>query len=395
MHDPRQDESPFPAGEWDVVVVGAGPAGSIAACDLARAGARVAVIERAMPPRYKTCGGGVVHRALEMLPAPVDGVVERVCHSATMSFHETGLSFSVSRDVPLVTMTMRALFDNALLQSAREAGAAVFAGREVRSVETAPGRVRVVFEGGNLTARFVIAADGALSPVARSAGWREPPAAIPAIEWEVPVPPDVLARFETTARFDFDIVPHGYAWIFPKRDHVSVGALTTRRARLDLASILERYLDMRGVRVSGPIERHGFVIPVAPRREGFALNRVLLAGDAAGLADPITCEGISLSMRSGKIAAAALVEGRFEEAPVRQAYVGTLERVILADLKLARVLARFLYRPGRVREALFRRYGQEMAEAMTDVIVGTRSYRDLFLSHNRYLKMLFGTRRPA
>src|SRR5208283_840099 len=102
---------------YDVVVVGAGPAGSSAAYELARHGARVALVEKASMPRYKTCGGGVVFRALRLLPFDVSEAIDRQCHAAELNLADAGLSFLVKRDYPLVSMTMRENFDNLLFRA--------------------------------------------------------------------------------------------------------------------------------------------------------------------------------------------------------------------------------------------------------------------------------------
>src|SRR2546422_11507366 len=116
------------------------------------------------------------------------------------------------------------------------------------------------------------------------------------------------------------------------------------------------------------------VIPVRPRAEGFARHRVLLVGDAAGFADPVTAEGISLAARSGRLAAAAIVQAGLDEARVTAGYRAGL-RPLLADLRVARGLARLLYDHPRARRWLFRRVGQRLVDAMTDGFLGVRTYR--------------------
>ena len=91
---------------YDVVVVGAGPAGSSCALELARRGARVALVEKASMPRYKTCGGGIVARALKLPPRRRLGSHDRRCYAAELVLADAGLSFLVRREEPLVSMTM-------------------------------------------------------------------------------------------------------------------------------------------------------------------------------------------------------------------------------------------------------------------------------------------------
>ncbi len=146
-----------------------------------------------------------------------------------------------------------------------------------------------------------------------------------------------------------------------------------RRGAGHLHRDLAQYLTALDI-VPRAVERHGFVIPVRPRAEGCARHRVLLVGDAAGFADPVTAEGISLAARSGRLAAAAIVQAGLDEARVRAGYRAGL-RPLLADLRVARGLARLLYDHPRARRWLFRRVGQRLVDAMTDVFLGVRTYR--------------------
>ncbi len=155
--------------------------------------------------------------------------------------------------------------------------------------------------------------------------------------------------------------------------HLSVGVLTTRRGAINLHRWLEEYLRVIGL-APRSMERHGFVIPVRPRAGPLARQRMLLVGDAAGLADPVTAEGISLAARSGELAADAIVASQLDPPRVRAAYRAAL-RPMLAELRVARMLARLLYEHPRARCWMFRRVGQRLVEAITDVFMGARTYR--------------------
>src|SRR4029077_4203440 len=120
-----------------------------------------------------------------------------------------------------------------------------------------------------------------------------------------------LERFARVPRFDVGTVPYGYAWVFPKTAHLSVGVLTTHRGAINLHGQLEEYLRVIGLAPQS-MERHGFVIPVRPRAGPLARARMLLVGDAAGLADPGTAEGISLAARSGRLAADAIIASQLD-----------------------------------------------------------------------------------
>ncbi len=390
-----------------MAVVGAGPAGATCALDLARAGLEVVLLDKTAPPRYKTCGGAIVGRALESLDVDVSPSVERSLHRVELSIgqgegqgegageRETGLSFAVERSPAPIVMTMRASFDLRLVDAARKAGATLLAPSAFRNLRRAGSRLEVVTDQGGISVTWVVGADGVGSRVARAAGWGSSPRTIPAIESELRVAPDVFDRFAGAARFDFGLIPHGYGWVFPKRNHLSVGCLTTRRAGYETESRplgLNRHFEgyLRALGLDRPLERedHGFAIPIRPRDRRLARDGVLLIGDAAGLGDPLTCEGISNAIRSGQLAARAMIETR--KAPHRTAktYGDLLEESILPELRWARRLAPLLYDHPRLRGFVFGRAGPGLCEAFMDVFSGSRTVRGLLSRPANYGRFL-------
>jgi flavin-dependent dehydrogenase len=156
----------------------------------------------------------------------------------------------------------------------------------------------------------------------------------------------------------------------------------------DLKQAMADYLDMLGCGSVTQVERHGFVIPIRPRRGPFVEKRTLLVGDAAGFADPVTGEGISFAIRSGLMAAQSLVEMHLEEEAVRNAYTRSLAETILPELRAGRVLARLLYDFPRTRSWAFTRQGLRLCEAVTDVMAGKRNYRDLAFNPRSLFRFL-------
>jgi len=362
---------------------------------LAEGGARVVLLEKHALPRYKTCGGGVVGRALHGLPpttraAVETAVVERPCHVADLNMREEGLRFGTRRDRPVISMVMRDRFDAALVTSAERAGAEIRAPCEVRDLVTHHDRLQLDTTGGPVSARFVVAADGATSVTARRAGWSAPRVCAPGLEAEVVVSDADFERLAGAARFDFGVIPAGYGWVFPKGSHLSIGVATTR-AGVNLNACLTRYFQTLALGRLERIEKHGFLIPLAPRSEGVVRGRVLLAGDAAGVADPLTGEGISAAIQSGTLAGRAIVEDSGEPVRIAESYQHALA-ALRRELRIGRILARLTYDMPRIRSWVFRTCGQAVSEAVTDILMGRRTYAGV-MSRAKTYAVLFGLRR--
>ena len=373
--------------QFDVAVVGAGPAGATAAHALASRGMNVVIIEKAKLPRYKTCGGGLLPKTLELLDSNLSSVIEHESFSAQFRLSER-LRFRVSRTQPIITMTMREKLDQLLVERAVHAGAKLRSPCNVLDLTIEENTVAIKTNLETIRAQFVIAADGANSTVAKKTGWPDHKNNVPALEYEVFVKDEDFARLSNESRFDFDVVPRGYAWVFPKQKHLSIGVLTTRSTGVNLRQCLENYLRLLGISRPISIERHGFVIPLQPRSSTLAANRIILTGDAAGLADPITAEGISAAIQSARFAADAIVRGQLQNDRVCSIYNHAIRSQIFPQLKWARRLAVLMYDLPRLRNFLFRLHGQRLTEVMTELIRGQTTYTSLMRNPINYLKLL-------
>ncbi len=374
---------------YDVAIVGAGPAGCAAALKLEEAGLNVVILEKKKLPRYKICGGGVVQRARKLLSVDISGVVEREFYSATMNLLLSKLSFEARSGKPLISMTTRSSLDHLLTSAAQKAGVEVREETEVRSLSFDNNHVVLQTTSGAVWAKFSIAADGVNSVVAKSAGWKESRLLAPAIELELYLPDKEMAFYADSARFDFDITPQGYAWLFPKSDHLSTGILSVKRGKAALKSLIFKYLKTIGIGEVRKKEYHGSMIPLTPRQDGFARDRVILVGDSAGFVDPVTAEGISFAIKSGQLAARALIASDFDAHRTITIYEKALRQAILPELAAARILAKVLYGPLRLRTWAFRRYGKKLADAVTDVVLGERTYHGELLNPKNYLKLFW------
>ncbi|CAL2083719.1 geranylgeranyl reductase family protein [Tenacibaculum sp. 190524A02b] len=359
---------------FNVAVIGSGPSGASTAFHLAKKGISTVIIEKETLPRYKTCGGGFVFRGRKNLPFEIDDVVEKEFHTVDIYLGDK-LHFQTHREEPTISMIMRDSFDNLITQKAKEFGATLLENHKLTGLDFSDSYITIETSQGNFTADFVIAADGALSPTAKLAGWKEDTRKlIPALEYEVEVSDEDFERLSKEVRFDIDAIPYGYAWSFPKKKHLSIGVASARRTKINLKQFYKEYLETLGITNVINATQHGFQIPVAPRTDGFVKNNVFLIGDAAGFADPVTAEGISNAIYSGKLAAEAIIESNQDKTLAAQLYIEKIEEGLLPEVKTGLWLSKWFYEQKTVRNILLKKYGQRFSEAMADVFHGKRSY---------------------
>jgi geranylgeranyl reductase family protein len=372
---------------YDVIIIGCGVAGTTAGYFLAQSGIKALMIEKERIPRYKTCGGGVISRVTKILPFSLDNAIERQINKADIFDQTNGLHFQVKREIPIINMTMREKLDQLILKKAIENGAELQQGTIVKDITKNKDYVEVFANGTTLTSKFIIGADGAMGITARKVGASCSYKKVPAIESEVYVDDDTFNKFCSAARFDFGIIPHGYGWVFPKRNHLSIGVSTMKDSGRNLNNLMKSYLNYLNLSNLVKEDRHGFIIPFGNKRGRFAFGRLLLVGDAAGLADPVTAEGISYAIESGKYAADSILNGVNDVERINKTYETSVKK-ILKELKYAKTLAYFIYGPPSLRSFVFKRYGRDLSNLMTDVITGEVKYSELLSTPMNYLKLL-------
>ena len=327
---------------YDAIVAGAGPAGSTAARILAREGASVLLLDRARFPRDKPCGGGVTLRAAGCQDLDLSPVVERIVTGARFSLR-LGETFDRRYKEPLAYMTQRCRLDAFLAEAAVAAGATFQDGEPVRAVEVSPNGgsgsgVTVRTERGSYSARALIGADGANGVVGRDTGTRPETEVAVALEGNVPYPDGVPERWREFVGLDVGGLAGGYGWVFPKGDHLNVGVGAWKYAaftlRPKLAGLCARY----GFDPYGLESLRGHHLPVRVPGSTIARGPVAVVGDAAGLVDPLSGEGIHMAFMSGRLAAKAALRMLAGEADDLSAYQRAVERRLQPELSVSRKL---------------------------------------------------------
>lgn len=370
-----------------MAVIGAGPAGLAAAHAAARAGARTIVLERAEHPRYKTCGGGLMGASLSAV-ADLDEVPARDRTSAVTFTLHGRLGYTRRHDKPILAMVVREEFDDALRRRAEAAGATIRQRTVIRGIsdDSAGGNgadsdttgtgsagtpggsgyatVRLA-DGTGVSARTVIGSDGSAGITARHVGVSYGQVDL-GLEYEIEVPDAVANQWRGRVLLDWGTYPGSYGWVFPKGSRLTVGVIASKgqgewtkkylrefTARLKLA----RYPVARD---SG--HQTKCRTDDSPLRKG----RVLVAGDAAGLLEPWTREGISFALRSGALAGEAAAKAAVagtptEEESAREEYVASVSRVLVPEMRAGQLfLTAFARHPGAFHLGLATPKGQRL-----------------------------------
>ncbi|GGO41855.1 hyaluronate lyase [Streptomyces daqingensis] len=349
---------------WDVVVVGAGPAGASAAYAAAVAGRRVLLLEKAELPRYKTCGGGIIGPSRDALPPGFELPLRDRVHAVTFSLNGRMARTRRSRHM-LFGLVNRSDLDHRLVEHAVKAGATVRTGVSVSRVEqhgpAVPDRrtVAVVLSGEErpVLARAVVGADGSASRIGAHVGVKMEQVDL-GLEAEVPVPESVAEDWAGRVLIDWGPLPGSYGWVFPKGDTLTVGVISARGEGAATKRYLEDFVGRLGLAGFEPHISSGHLTRCRADDSPLSRGRVLVCGDAAGLLEPWTREGISFALRSGRLAgewAVRVAEAHDAVEARRQAlnYAFAIKAGLGVEMGVGRrMLNVFARRPGMLHAAL-------------------------------------------
>jgi geranylgeranyl reductase family protein len=351
---------------YDVIVIGAGPAGSTCARECAKRGLRTLLLDRMSFPRSKPCGGALSAQALARLdfPLPSD-IIEQECF--TIRVHYGSMTAEVRSDQRISAMVSRDRFDRFLVDKATEQGVGFRQKEKVVGVVDGAETVRVTTETGEYQGRYVVAADGANSITARMIRPALPRSGImTALVASVPV----ANREENTLEMYFGIAPRGYGWVFPHQGCSSVGIMGLASELSDAQKCLAEFARSRNL---GLTEARGHTIPLGGIRRTLTSQRILLAGDAGGFADPFHGEGMGNAIFSGILAARAIAEHGSDPKACMSWYKRKCENLLTRHLRVALRMSLLLERFPKFFLTLFFTHKKPLKQYV-DIALGNNDY---------------------
>jgi geranylgeranyl reductase family protein len=327
----------------------------MAARQLAERGARVLLLDKHKFPRDKPCGGGVTLRAAAVQDVDLAPVIERTVCGARFSLR-LGPTFDRRFDRPLTYMTQRCLLDAHLAERAAEAGAELHDGEALHEIE--PGSsLTVRTDRDSYMTRVLIGADGANGLSGKSLGLRAGYEEAVALEGNVRFPGGVPEEWADVVALDLGGTAGGYGWVFPKGDHLNVGVGAWKYAGSTLRPKLGQLAKRYGFDPAALEGLRGHHLPV--RRAGIpiAQGNVALIGDAAGLVDPLSGEGIHMAFASGRLAADEALRLLADEADDMLGYQALVDSLLQPELTVSRQLQELFQFAPVPYVALMRRSG--------------------------------------
>jgi len=361
----------------EIIIVGAGPAGAIAAYQLAHKGFRVRIIEKKAFPRYKTCAGGLTKKAAHSLPFDASETFEFPAEGGLLSYQGKTL-IKVKTNQPISYLVRREKFDNFLVQKAVEAGAILSDKLEVKHIETKTNHIIVHTNKGEFASSMLIGADGVNSIVARDTGLLPNRQTGIALETELAVTTEALESQGHYATFDFGAIPYGYGWVFPKRDRLTIGVYHAKPGKANnIRQTLETFI--RNLSIPGEhkiIRLTGHHIPLGGRDEPLHKGQVLLVGDAANLADPWFGEGLYYAIRSGIIAAQGIHNAFKSGTYDLSSYTQTIQEQFIRQFHYANIFASIVYHAQYPCSLAFQR-SEILQQGVFNVISGDLTFKEL------------------
>lgn len=327
--------------QYDAIVVGLGPAGAIAAYELGRQGYRVLAVEREPLPKQKAFGGALSVRAANLIPFDLGDQIEQVIQGVRFSFRGSD-PFIVESSEPIAYTVSRDRFDHFLASKAERAGAVILTETEVTGWSQGKDEITVRTELERWSCRYLILADGMGGLVHRVSGSGEE--VWIGVESEIPSP-DPKRAGESLVQIDLGTAPSGFGWLLPKKDHQTIGIAGAERKVRSAGDLYGEFIENQGIlkEASGQ-QVHLYKQITLNQRVPLHEGNVLWVGDAAGLIDPFSGEGLYSAVLTGLVAAEVISNNLLEQKEGLAPYTARILAETTEEINAARRLSRLLHR---------------------------------------------------
>jgi len=366
----------------DAIIVGAGPAGGTAAYNLAKAGMKPLVLDKYVFPRYKACGGFISNKILKALDFDVTDMIEKNVYSCGLTYKSAN-GFKILMEESIGALISRDRFDNFLMEKAKIVGASFLQGERVIDFKKEEDLYKVFTDKGQYRCRYLIGADGANSIIRKKSRLAHKIKRFFTLTAEFALSGKVRDRTEDTAWFDLGDVPYGYGWVFPKAKHLTVGFGLfygeDKRRKKD-PKIYMHELHQKNKMISdlkmGRM-RGCFISTLTDERSNICGKGLFLAGEAAGLVDPFSGEGIYYAVASSKILSELIINNFDNESYISENYKNKIKEEILKEFKVASRLAKIIYTFPKLSFQILNEY-KHLANYYYHLLSGNVSYQDLY-----------------
>jgi geranylgeranyl reductase family protein len=369
---------------FDCIIIGSGPAGATAAYRLAKKGKAVLVLEKASLPRIKACSGGISPAIAQWFDFDFTPVINNTVNQIRFTWNTEDPVETTLENIQPMWMVKRDEFDHFLVQQAQKAGAEVKDRTEVTEIKLQGNNWEIITPNETFSASYLIVADGVKGTIAQKLGFKPNPEYLGA---NLEIKASISSEKQHQAAFDFGSLKHGYIWAFPKSDGYSLSGGFFKAGKgkaTDLKQQLTNYATKIGLDLSQS-EYAEHPLAVWTKHRPLHTKKAILAGDGAGLADPLTGEGIRPAILTGVKGAEAIAQAIEGNESALEQYTKIIQQEWESEMGLANNLASLFFQFPKVAYNI----GVKRpiaAQLMSQILCGELKYSDVTEQAMRRLK---------